>query len=574
MSAEAQQSRPALIKEPKQLGWFEKTLVLIAFIVLWQVLKRYVHAAPNSSDLLYYFEIGLKRLRDPFVLNRYFHIYLQKFFIELAPSPLLGLQNLWAFLMALTTVLVYSGARLVRRESSILTGLIAAAIFLALPAIGDITGVLYVDVTAMAMTALVLTLYFASLGFTNGKQALLLGLLGLVLALAYRTKETTLPSAVLLLGLFFEGNAFQFKPGLRKLLWVLLGVILGILLMGLFNHLVLKDFFFGLRLSDYSEYFNTYVDRAIVDLDARTYEDWYRFFFLGSHQLAFLLYIISGIRAVKQLSFDRRIAWLAPLACIFFVIVSIGNRYTYETRFVLPVLPGVAMLAPQFLVELDGKKKSVAQYAFAALSVLLALGVVLGVKAWGDAQGLETALFFSQFVNSILLTLLLAALFTVDRQRWGQFILLGLLAANLVRPLGSNLLTLFRNQYNYQIFQSSTSPFATFKGAIRPDPEMRFFIQDAAMPTDYLSITKNRAELQALFDLYFDTNLKRDNFVFFTEGTSPIPTLLDGPAYDQALIRSEELQDSQLNAEQKTMLEQRYILQPSPQGDLLLLTRR
>lgn len=575
MTAKPSQQRQAIVQtKARRLFQLEPLAVVLGFLALWGLFRHYVLAAPNSSDLLYYFEIGLKCIKDPFVLNRYFHIYLQKFFIEAAPSPMLGLQNLWAFLMALTAVLVYCGSRLICKTKAILPSLLALAIFFALPAIGDITGVLYVDVTAMAMTALIIVLYLASIDQRAQIQRFLLGILGMVLALAIRTKETTLPAAILLLGLFFDGDSFRFNTGFKKMLWVFVGALTGILFVGILNALVLNDFFFGLRLSEATDYFNSYVDRSIVDLDASTYEDWYQFFFLGTHLLPFLLYLFSGIRSVKQLRFNRRIVWLVPLASIFFVIISIGNRYSYETRFVLPALPGIAMLAPQFLVDFKPGKRVSLHYILFALTLLLAAGTILGIKSWGDAQGLETALFFSQFVNSVLLTLLLAAIFIFDQQDWGKYIILGLLLANLVRPLGSNLLTLFRNQYNHQIFRSSILPFETFKDAISPNPDMRFFIQAQAMPAPYLSITKNRVELQALFDLYFDTNLKRDNFVFYTQDRNPVLSLLEGTGYDQALICSESLSDSGLSTDQLTALESRYSIQYSQTGDLALLSQR
>ncbi len=94
------------------------------------------------------------------------------------------------------------------------------------------------------------------------------------------------------------------------------------------------------------------------------------------------------------------------------------------------------MLAPQFLVDFKPGKRVSLHYILLALTLLLAAGTILGIKSWGDAQGLETALFFSQFVNSVLLTLLLAAIFIFDQQDWSKYIILGLLLANLVRPLG------------------------------------------------------------------------------------------------------------------------------------------
>jgi len=67
-------------------------IIIFVFFILWILLAAKIKVAPNSSDILYYFEIGNKHIADPLILNRYIHVYLQQFFVSLAGSALQELQ--------------------------------------------------------------------------------------------------------------------------------------------------------------------------------------------------------------------------------------------------------------------------------------------------------------------------------------------------------------------------------------------------------------------------------------------------------------------------------------------------
>ena len=62
---------------------------------------------PIFSDEFLYIDAGLRNFAEPSYGNRYFHIYLQKLFMSLAPTPLQGVRIFWGFLIALTAALIY-----------------------------------------------------------------------------------------------------------------------------------------------------------------------------------------------------------------------------------------------------------------------------------------------------------------------------------------------------------------------------------------------------------------------------------------------------------------------------------
>ena len=116
-----------------QISKTEKILIILFFAATWAVLALNA-GGPIFSDEFLYIDAGLRNFPVPNYGNRYFHIYLQKLFMALAPTPLQGVRCFWGFLIAATAVLIYFNARTFVRKSSALHGLLALAIFFSLSA--------------------------------------------------------------------------------------------------------------------------------------------------------------------------------------------------------------------------------------------------------------------------------------------------------------------------------------------------------------------------------------------------------------------------------------------------------
>ncbi len=149
------------LEEYRGNGMKRKNLEIIVsilfFIALWIGLS-FNTGGPIYSDELLYIEIGLNNESAPNYGNRYFHVYLQKLFMAVAPTPLIGIRVYWAFLIALTALMIYWSARIFLKENTAIHGLLAVAIFFSYKFISSYAGVTSVDIAAMLMsTALVFT---------------------------------------------------------------------------------------------------------------------------------------------------------------------------------------------------------------------------------------------------------------------------------------------------------------------------------------------------------------------------------------------------------------------------------
>ena len=181
---------------------FEKIVLIVFLIALWAVLA-YFAGAPIFSDEFMYIDIGLRNYKEPSYGNRFFHVYMEKFFMELAPTPLQGVRIFWGFIMALTTGMIYYNARTFLKDSTVLHGLLAVLFFYTFPLITEYSGEPAADLSAMLMVNLYISVYLFGLRRPD-KQKLALILLGMLAFLAFKTKETTIFINMLLLGYFLR----------------------------------------------------------------------------------------------------------------------------------------------------------------------------------------------------------------------------------------------------------------------------------------------------------------------------------------------------------------------------------
>ena len=115
-----------------RISKIEKWAIIVITALMCCILVL-LAGGPIFSDEFLYLDVGLRNVSEPSYGNRYFHIYLQKLFVSILPTPLLGVRVFWSFLISLTTALVYFNARKLTDKSSVLHGLLAVAFFFAFP---------------------------------------------------------------------------------------------------------------------------------------------------------------------------------------------------------------------------------------------------------------------------------------------------------------------------------------------------------------------------------------------------------------------------------------------------------
>jgi hypothetical protein len=118
----------------------EIILVLLLFAGIGVFLAVFA-GGPIFSDEIAYMNAGLTNIGDPYLLNRYTHIFLQKPFLKLAPTPLQGVKIYWGFVLAATGLLTYWCARILSRESHLLHAGLAAVLFFSFHFFVDYSGV-------------------------------------------------------------------------------------------------------------------------------------------------------------------------------------------------------------------------------------------------------------------------------------------------------------------------------------------------------------------------------------------------------------------------------------------------
>ena len=550
-------------------------IIIFVFFILWILLATLIKVAPNSSDILYYFEIGNKHIADPLILNRYIHVYLQQFFVVLAGSALQGLQIYWAFLFSGTLVLIYTCARIFSDKSTPYHGILSVLLFLSLPAITEIAGTPFVDVTAMFFTV---AFIFAFLMSSKNKHdnKLLLVALGLIFFCSFKTKETTLPLSILFIPLSFSDNKFNLQILFQRLLLVVIGISIGITLLIFINAVYLKEPFFGLRLSDLNYYFNTNMaDKGFV-VSGLTREDWLVGYFFRYAFLPTILYIISGTINILKLEIDQRFVFIIPLALIFFLVISINNIYGYQTRFALPTLAVICITASQF-ITFDISRFSLTHKRFLltlAGSILFSIAMIMLIILIELRKGVDLALFFNTVLSTVLIIILLSIIFLDKNTAFRSIAFISIIMALLILPLGYNINNIIIKQVNRSKFEETIEPILEYKDVFRINNNSYLYIELTAVNSGPIAMAKNIDEVIGLINLCYDSKLERTN-VRLVDDTSNIKSdLIMAPKYDYLLLSSKTWNEISIDTELNILLNENYLVINGIETNTVLLYTR
>ncbi len=334
-----------LNKKILSLPLWEFLVVLVVFITLGVVLAN-AAGGPIFSDELQYMEIGLNNRKVMLVMNYYFHIFLQKPFLELAPTPLVGARIFWSVMITLTGFLIYISSRALRSQNSIFHSVLASVMFISIPYLAEFSGRTIIDITAMALLTGIFTVYIfaARSSFT---EPILLGLLGMLLFFTLRSKETAALAIYLVLGIGFQADgSYSIRQALRNLVPVFLGFLVGMAIMILLNAIVLKDALFGIRPSDLAAYYQTF-SKSFEDAKLG---DWFSSVLVKTLPLPFFLYLMSGVKANKiDIHPTMRVLWIYPLLLLVLLILTLvfTTGWGVVARNFLPAVPLLIILGVQ-----------------------------------------------------------------------------------------------------------------------------------------------------------------------------------------------------------------------------------
>ena len=550
----------------------EKIILAVMTLALWLVLGIYA-GAPIFSDEFMYIDIGLRNYKEPSYGNRYFHVYLQKFFMDLAPTPLQGVRFFWGFIIALAAAMIYLNARTFYKDSHPLHGLMALAFFFSFPLITEYSGEPAVDLTAMLMVLTYISVYLWALRNPGEKKKALI-VLGVLAFLGFKTKETTIFVNMLLMGFIIDQDArWQWKNILEIIKPLLIGAAAGIVIFMLMDGLILGDPFFAIRPSTFGAIF-THYDFGQVFYDGPA--SWYDEYFLDDLLLPFLLFLAGGLCLKEKTNIQRKLVWMYPLVMAVFVTLNmIKIPWGFIERFYFPALPVVAMLAPQVLrFNLPEKKKDRLLFALllaGAGTLILAMRSVL--MSYADAMYFEYVRILDSLYYPVLLTVLLGSLIWVKRWQWFSAALpLFCVAAMLFSPLLYSFKYFYTSPKINQRYGELMAPFTAFEEELALEEDDRIYISESLdEDLDILSTDPN--DIVGMYNFYYDARITDYN-VWMGYGRRDMSKMLTTRNLSYGLLTTEDWIWLQENDEDFELLTEMYSTESDSQERFVLLRRK
>lgn len=546
----------------------EICLVLITALGLFYGLYR-AGGGPKFSDELLYMQLGLNRVKDFTQLNRYFHVYLQSIFMELANTPLGGVRLFWSAEITFTMLLIYLSARFFSRKNGVLHGAVSALFFLSLPFFQTHVGDTIVDFSAMMMATLFFTIYLFS--FRPGRLGKWMQVaLGMVFFLAFKTKETTLVIGYALVGFGFdEDGSFRWRILWSRLRLFLVGIFIGVGLFILLNSVFLGDPWFGFRLSEFQSFSSGY---GFMFSTGHVQNTDYLNTMVVDFLVIFLLYLLGGVRTMERYPNHRKLVWLYPLLLLAsIIIVMLNSKYEVLRRIYFPALPMLCILASQFL---EVEWSTTVREKLKTLIALVAGGIVFGfglflIPKLANTFGWEYAEFSTLVVGQLVLMALLGLLLVKKHYSHKTIVLpLVLLVFLIAIPIRANVQSLVLERPVEKAVELRFYPFSQFKADIQFSASMRMEISSNILKENYM-LSNNVDDLLGMFNVYFDTSATRENFSYAsTPGQLAEDAINNNPQY--LLMIKDDWFKIIANKELQTKIEERYSVL-TDENDLLRL---
>ncbi|MDY6873506.1 MAG: hypothetical protein SVR81_06010 [Chloroflexota bacterium] len=523
------------------LRFIKRNLVLLFSIVVFVFLFFYftIHAAgPWGSDELLYADAGLRGYGNYIVMNRYTHIYLQLFFMSLAPTPLIGMRFFWGFIMSVTSVSVFLLGRYITTKSNFIHGIFALLIFLATNLFWLYFGVPIVDLTAMMMVTIYLLVLVYFMRRNQAKWVVVL--LGFLFFFSFKTKEF---AVILLVTLpifgFEEPRVFKFRRLLSFILYYLLGIGVGVLLFIGLNAIVINDPLFGLRFSDWITFRQTIASFTHLKPDPDSYLKKLMF---SVFYLPFTLYLLGAIKKRDSISTAEYFIWLSPLIYIVMMTLTmIQSGWRTDERYIYPIIALVCALAPQFFTfPLPENRKEWIKFSIYLASAVIGFLLIRQSIYWFTSLiQMSFSSFVLNYVLDIFFLILLGGMILIhDEKLPNSAVLIFFLIMNLYFPLSINVKTSMRGD-NAEKVSKRFAPISAFRGEGNICETTT--IEMTPQVLDAMRIGPDPNEAAAMVNVFYDYRLPNNGFGFFDENTPLIDSLQESNA-DYILMGASEWQ--------------------------------
>ena len=564
---------------------FEWVIILFVFLGMLLVLAKFA-GGPVNSDNLFYMDAGLNGIKSFHTLSYYFHIYFQRFFMEIASSPLAGAKLFWAFLISLTSLLIYLITRILTKQNSWINALLAVAIFFSASFLSKYSGRTENDLTAMMIITLIFFFYLVAYQ-TEFSNQWLIGLLGFLIFLAFKSKESAILCSYIVLGFGFSNSGnFNFQKILRKIPFLLLGFLLGGLFFILLNTIIVKDPFWGIRISDFSGYF------AGIDSHVRWGDISKNYFnneILITLLIPFILYIISGIQNNnKKFPASLKLFWFYPLILVIFftllMIFSSGYKILVSDRLFFPAIPILCVLGSQ-VIQFE-MVKTFRDWRYIGLIFIIGFLISISIYYIVIFTIPITKYKYTEVTQNIIQPLFLS--FFLISLFWKKPIKIQQLTVPVIclivllfHPTLLNFQSFFVDRPNSQRANQIFYPFSAFSDQIIYFPNMKFYIS-SNINKEQQMLLKRADEVSSIFNIYFSEDSSVENFInpiiynikkgelFYLDPLESLPAM----NYDYALITSNDWSRIKDNAQLFALISNNYELIFDDQVVIGLLIRK
>jgi hypothetical protein len=345
-------------------------------------------------------------------------------------------------------------------------------------------------------------------------RTMLAFLFGLLLVLAYRSKETGLMLIVLVPGFLLSETGPGGRANLSRLKWIAAGVLAGLIFLAILNGIVLKDPWFGLRPSEYG---------ALIDFNTnvgfpRTSGDYLGLVgSTGSLLAPFLLALVWVFGRDGRDRPEGRWVWLVGVSLIIFLdLTLIRGSWDVINRYLLPVLPVIAVVAAQsiqpHLEGLASRGRFLAPALGLGSLLVVPAAVFLLYSALGRPAGWDFRDFLDGVVVPIALCLLLGWLAFWTKRNLLSAVVVILCAGAITVPAG---IQNARYVLSSQLSRDSLNryiPFELFKDQVACLPG-RILISESIFARER-TLSRDQQSSRWMFNLYFGCNLDQAAFTF------------------------------------------------------------
>ena len=440
---------------------------LVVFVVFF-ITFIIVNGGPITNDELKYLALSLDTTQEPRILNRYFHIYFQKFFVYYLNDPFVGMQIFWSFIISSTAALTFYSAILISNSKSLAIGFLSLLFLLIQPLIFRFNGVTYADYTVMLILALSMAIYVSTDMNSLRSKSKSIFILSALLILSIKSKETGIVNIVFIIGII--ASNLKISSIFRLSLCGVIGILSGIFLMALLDAFILGDYLFSWRFSNIEQLFSFNSGGR-----ERVIGNWYSLISETDLIIPFFLYLLSLPYIIdKEKPSHIKFLYLLPIFIVLFLTITSGfGRLRIVPRYIVPIIPIISILAANY-IQLSGisiinkLKLSKRSFFWSIIFVIFLMSVAYFLRNTSNLinlNGWTPRLFLSNIFYPMVISLILIFyIFLKKNSNAYKVLFLSLFVISILPPLiaiPNNVL------FSGKLFDSRIYPLETFRNNLK-----------------------------------------------------------------------------------------------------------